>query len=35
MAFANDDRLNIDALFVVFGKNPHTREQREAPWRWK
>ena len=22
MAFANDDRCNVDTLFVVFGKKP-------------
>jgi pimeloyl-ACP methyl ester carboxylesterase len=31
MAFANDDRLNIDALFVVFGKNPHTSRTKRGP----
>ena len=28
MAFANDDRRNVDALFVVVGKNPHTSRKR-------
>jgi hypothetical protein len=31
MAFANDDRRNIDALFVMFGKNPHTSQTKRGP----
>jgi pimeloyl-ACP methyl ester carboxylesterase len=31
MAFANDDRRNVDALFVVFGKNPHTWRTKRGP----
>jgi pimeloyl-ACP methyl ester carboxylesterase len=31
MAFANDDRRNVDALFVVFGKNPHTSQTKRGP----
>jgi hypothetical protein len=31
MAFANDDRRNVDALFVVFGKNPHTLRTKRGP----
>jgi pimeloyl-ACP methyl ester carboxylesterase len=31
MAFANDDRRNVDALFVVVGKNPHTSRTKRGP----
>src|SRR5258708_177119 len=31
MAFANDDRSNVDALLVVSGKNPHTSRTKRGP----
>jgi pimeloyl-ACP methyl ester carboxylesterase len=31
MAFANDDRRNVDALFVAVGKNPHTWRTKRGP----
>lgn len=31
MAFASDDRRNVDALFVVFGKSPDTSRMKRGP----
>ena len=31
MAFASNDRRNVDALFVVSGKNPHTWRTKRGP----
>lgn len=30
MAFANDDRRNVDALFVAVGKNPHLANEKRS-----
>jgi hypothetical protein len=35
MAFANDVRRNIDALFVMFGRIHTLRKRKEVHGRWK